>query len=176
MRRVEKLRQVPMKNYYILALLFVGVLLLLLYFSRWYQVYNDYQVETSVIRGTLSEITNLELDHYIMENPTTVIYMCTSSDLNCRNFEKGFKNMLNKNSSLKNNIIYLNLSDIDQDAFVNSFNTTYSYKVKLHKNYPAIVLFEDGKIIGLLQEEASQDLDVEEVRSYLKLHKIGERD
>lgn len=176
MRRAEKLRKVPVKNYVIVGLLFIGVLLLLLYFSKWYEVYRDYQKETPVIRGTLSEITNLELDHYVMENPTTAIYMCTSSDMKCRNFEKNFKIMLNKNSSFKNNIIYLNLSDIDQEAFVQAFNDTYSYKTKLNKNYPAIVLFEDGKIIGLLQEKKEEVLDVEEVRSYLKLHKIGERE
>ena len=49
-------------------------------------------------------------------------------------------------------------------------------KIKLNKNYPAIVLFEDGKIIGLLQEEKDKTLDVNEVRSYLKLHKVGEQE
>ena len=176
MKKAEKLRKVPIENYFLLAVLFVGVLLLLLYFSRWYEVYHDYEKETPVIRGTLSEITNLELDHYILENPTVAIYMCTSSDMKCRNFEKSFKSMLDKNITLKKSVIYLNLSAIDQDAFVQNFNHTYSSKIKLNKNYPAIVLFEDGKIIGLLQEEKDKTLDVNEVRSYLKLHKVGEQE
>lgn len=173
MKKMEKLRQVPVKNYVILAILFVGVLLLLLYFTKWYDVYNDYQKETPVIRGTLSEITNLELEHYILENPTVAIYMCTSSDMKCRNFEKNFKNMLNKNENFKDNIIYLNLSNIDQDEFVDWFNHTYYSKVKLNKNYPAIVLFEDSRIVGLLQEENDKNLNVDDVRSFLKLHKVG---
>ncbi len=172
MKKMDKLKKVPIRNYVILMILFVGVLLLLLYFSKWYDVYNDYQKETPVIRGTLSEITNLELEHYILENPTVAIYMCTSSDMKCRNFEKNFKIMLDKNEDLKSNIIYLNLSNIDQDEFVDNFNNKYSYKIKLNKNYPAIVLFEESRIVGLLQEE-DKNLNVEDVRSYLKLHKVG---
>ena len=174
MKQMGKGHKVPIKNYIILVMLFIGVLLLLWYFSKWYHAYDEYQKQTPVIRGTLSEITNLELDHYILENPTSAIYMCTSSDMKCRNFEKNLKTMLNKNEKLKNNIIYLNLSDINQDEFVENFNNTYSYKVKLNKNYPAIVLFEDSKIVGLLQEEKDKNLDLNEVRSYLKLHKVGE--
>ncbi len=175
MRLDSKLRTVPIKNYIILGIIFLGVILLLWYFSSWYKVYNDYKKETPVIRGTLSEISNLELDHYIMENPTVTIYMCTSSNMRCRDFEKDFKIMLESNEVLKENIIYLNLSDINQDEFVKDFNAKYPYKNSLTKNYPAIVLFEDSKIVGLIQEEKEISLNADEVRSYLKLHKVGEQ-
>ncbi len=176
MKQTGKLREVPIQNYLILAMLFVGVILLLWYFSSWYRVYDDYQKETPVIRGTLSEITNLELEHYIMEHPTTAIYMCTSSASKCRGFENRLKTMLESNTKLKSNMIYLNLSDINQDEFVQKFNSSYPYKVKLTPNYPAIVLFEDSKIIGLLQEKEDKTLDVNDVRSYLKLHQVNEEE
>ena len=169
-----KTRKIPAKNYILVGVLFVAVVLLLWYFSKWYQVYNDYQRKTPVIRGTLSEITDLELDHYLMENPTAVIYMCTSSASRCRNFEKSFKKVLEQDEVLKTNIIYLNLSDINQEEFVNEFNQKYSYKSKLTTNYPALVLFEDGKVIGLLQEKKDKNLNASEVQSYLHLHDIGE--
>ena len=35
---------------------------------------------------------NDDLDHYVLDNPTTIIYMCTANDDECRNFEKDFKN------------------------------------------------------------------------------------
>lgn len=175
MKQEHGLSKIPIKNYVILGIIFIGVLLLLWYFSKWYEVYDDYQKETPVIRGTLSEITDLELDHYLMENPTSVIYMCTSSDMKCRNFEKSFKSVLESNENLKTGIIYLNLSKVDQDSFVTRFNETYPYKVKLNKSYPAIVLFEDNKIVGLLQEKKGEAFNINEVRSYLKLHKVGEK-
>lgn len=38
------------KNYIILAFIFLAVILLVWYIDRWYQVYSDYQKETPVIR------------------------------------------------------------------------------------------------------------------------------
>ena len=171
----KSFRKVPIKNYFILGLLFIIVILLLWYFSKWYQVYRDYQNETPVIRGTLSEITAVELDHYIMENPTTIIYLCTSSDLKCRDFEKSFKNIIQKEEDLKDDIIYVNLSDENKTEFVEKFNESHPYKIKLTKNFPAIVLFEDSKITGLLQVNDG-NLNAREVRSYLHLHQIGEKE
>ena len=72
------------------------------------------------------------------------------------------------------NIIYLNLSDVDQDSFVNDFNSNYPYKNKLSTNYPAIVLFEDSKVIGLLQGTDKKKLTVTRVKQFLELNEIGE--
>ena len=44
----------------------------------------------SFIRGVLSEITSEELEHYISENPTVMMYMCTASNEICRDYEKSF--------------------------------------------------------------------------------------
>ena len=46
------------KNYFILALIFLAVILLVWYICKWYTVCNDYKKEIPVIRGTLNyEIT-----------------------------------------------------------------------------------------------------------------------
>ena len=110
-----------LKNYFILILIFALGIGITLYLSKLYHVYDEYQKETPVIRGVISEITNEELDHYLMENPTIVIYMCTSSDMLCRNFEKDFKKLIEK-ENLQEEIIYLNLSDINEDEFIDSLN------------------------------------------------------
>ena len=72
---------IPKKNYVIVVVMFVALVILVIYLCSLYRVYDEHQREIPVIRGTLSEILPDELDHYIMENPTTVIYMCTASDL-----------------------------------------------------------------------------------------------
>ena len=76
-----------LKNYLILAAIFLAGIGLTFYLCNLYKVYDEYQKQTPVIRDTLSEITADELEHYILENPTIVIYMCTSSDMVCRNYE-----------------------------------------------------------------------------------------
>ena len=162
------------RNYLILFLIAFVTMFLVWYICRWYQVYSNYQMQTPVIRDTLNyEITAPDLDHYIMENPTSVIYMCTASDVSCRNFEKDFKKyVIRKN--LQNSILYLNLSDVDVDSFVNNFNNNYKYKVKLTNNYPAIVEFSDGKIVGMVQGDDKDSLTMSKVSSFIELHHIGE--
>ncbi len=170
-KKLEKNKK-SIKNYIILIIIFGLTILLVWYISRWYQVYSDYQKETPVIRGTLNyEITGIDFDHYIMENPSSIIYMCTSSDDNCRYFEKDFKKFIVKNN-LQDSIIYLNLSNTDIDKFITNFNNNYTYKVKLTKNYPALVEFSDGKITGLIEGEENKKLSITKVSQFIELHHI----
>ena len=87
----EAKRNIKLKNYIILGLIFIAATAVTLYLSELYKVYDAYQKQTPVIRDTLSEIKSEDLEHYILDNPTTVIYMCTSNEMVCRNYEKDLK-------------------------------------------------------------------------------------
>ena len=166
-------KKIDIKNYIILIIIFIVGIGITLYLCNWYHVYDEYQKQTPVIRGTLSEITNEELEHYVMENPTTVIYMCTASNPICRNYEKELKKLV-ESENLQEKIIYLNLSDIDENKFVDNFNNKYPYKVKLTTNYPALVIFEDGEINNILQGKDDEKLTIIKTKQFIEIHKIGE--
>lgn len=167
------IKKIPLKNYIILAVIFCISMGIVIYFCNWYKVYDQYQRQTPVIRETLSEITVEELDHYIMENPTTIIYMCTASDLTCRNYEKDFKKIIEKND-LQEDIIYLNLSNTNLDEFTDNFNNNYNYKVKLTNYYPSLVVFEDGKVTNILQGTSDKKLTATKTQQFIDMNKIGE--
>lgn len=170
----DDLRTIPIKNYVILVAAFLITFLIVLYLCNWYKVYDEYQRKTPVIDKTLSELTSVEeLNHYIMENQTTVIYMCTASSDSCRNFEKDFKKLILK-KNLQDSIVYLNLSNIDEKEFVNTFNNNYPYKVKLTDKYPAIVVFEDSKVTNLLQGTKNQKMTIEKAKQFIEINKIGQ--
>ncbi len=161
------------KNFIILGAIFLLGIGLTLYICNCYQVYDEYQKQTPVIRGTLSEITSEELDHYLMENPTTTIYMCTSSSDTCRNYEKELIK-LSKTLNLSEYVIYLNLSDVDQNTFIEKFNAAYPYKVELTSSYPAFVSFEDGKVKYILQGNEDEKLTISKTKQFLEINNIGE--
>lgn len=170
---MEKKKDSLARNYVILFVIFLVTILLVWYVCKWYSVYTEYEKETPVIRGTLSyEITAADFEHYITDNPTTVIYMCTSKEDKCRSFEKDLKKYIKKNA-LEDEIIYLNLSDADIDNFVEQFNNKYKYKVKLTNNYPLIVEFTDGKVTGLIQGEDKNPLTIKKVKEFVEINKIG---
>ena len=170
MLKTEK--KVPKKNYGILLVLFLLTFLLTYYIYRWYVVYSDYQNNIPVIKDSLVELTEEEMEHYISDNPTTTIYVCTASDINCRNFEKSFKKLI-ENKSLKEYIAYVNISDTDEKEFIDRFNTNHQYKKRALSRYPALIYFEDGEISDILQETNAEKITITEVKEFIKRNKIG---
>ena len=73
---------------------------------------------------------------------------------------------------LQESIIYLNLSDVDQEQFIDTFNSTYPYKNSLEKHYPALVSFEDGEIEGILQGNSNHELTVSQTEQFIDMHQI----
>ena len=142
------------------------------YLRELYKVNEAEQKKIPVIDGLVYEIYNDDLEHYILDNPNGVIYMCIANDEDCRVFEREFKTLLKKNE-YNDNLAYLNLMDADQEKFLEEFNSKYIYKVKLSKEYPAFVLFEDGKVKAILQEK-DKKLDIVKVKHFLELSEIGE--
>ena len=165
----------PFKNYIILIILFAVSCCITLYLCECYNVYNEYKKQTPVIRGTLSEIGYNDLDHYVVDIPSVIIYACTASNDKCRTFEKDFKTYVNKND-LNDTIVYLNLSDVDQEQFVNEFNDKYNYRIKLTGNYPAFISFKDGRVDSILQSDAKKNLTISKVDSFLEINMYEEED
>ena len=162
-----------LKNYLILLLLFVVSMGFVLYLRELYKVNEAEQKKIPVIDGLVYEIYNDDLEHYILDNPTMVIYMCTANGNSCRLFERDFKKLLKKND-YSDRLVYLNLTNIDQEKFVKEFNNKYNYKIKLTTNYPAFILFEDGKVKKILQGKENDGLTITRVRQFLEMNEIGE--
>mgnify|MGYP003530200891 FL=1 len=168
----EPEKKVTIKSYFILITVFILTMGVTLYLCKCYKVYNESKKEIPVIRGTLSEITSEELEHYVQENQNCTVYMCTASNQACRDYEEKFIKLIKK-KNLQEDIVYLNLSNIEQDKFINSLNDKYNYKIKLTSNYPTIVIFDEAKISALLQE-TDEKLSIDRTKQFIELNKIGE--
>ena len=160
------------RNYLITIVLFIACCGLVLYLRELYKVNQEAQRKIPIIQGYISEIYNDDLEHYVLDNPNTVVYMCIANDEDCRVFEREFKKLLKK-EIYNDKLVYLNLTDVDSDSFVESFNNKYVNKTKLTKKYPAFVLFEDGKIKAILQEK-DKKLDIVKVKHFLEIIESGE--
>lgn len=164
------------KNYIILVVLFLVCFGFTIYLCKWYSVYREYKNDIPVIRGTLSEIAPDELDHYVVDNSSVLIYLCTSNSNECRSFEKKLKKYVVRNE-LADKIIYLNLSGVDQEEFVNGINEKYNLSNNLTSNYPAFILFKDGDVELLLQGSTKKPLTISRLDSFIELNEYEvERD
>ena len=87
-KKVEQ-ETVPSKthNYILLTVVFVVFVAFVLYLCQVYKVGQEEKMRIPVISGALQEIYQEDLEHYILDNPTALIYMCTANDDTCRSFE-----------------------------------------------------------------------------------------
>ena len=173
MPKQEQERKIGIKNYIILALIFTVSIIITLYLCNVYNVYQESKRQIPVIRGTLSEITSEELEHYISENPTIMMYICTASDETCRKYEKSLKKYVVR-EELQDVIVYLNLVPEEAQSFSEGFNEKYAGNLKLKDNYPALVIFDDGKVTHLLQAKQNEKLTITKTKQFMELHSIGE--
>ena len=168
-KKLDEKQKNYVKNYILLIVLFGSCIFLTMYFCKWYNVYKEYERETPIIRGSLLEITSSDLEHYVVDTPEAIVYLCTANDDVCRSFEKDFKKFVQRNN-LVDYITYLNLTGVDNELFIKDFNAKYDYKIKLNGHYPAFVAFQDGKVVSILQGSKNKKITISKVQNFLELN------
>ena len=58
------------------------------------------------------------------------------------------------------------------NQFVDKFNAKYPYKVEITKNYPALVIFEDGEIRAMLQGTKNHKLTLTQTEQFIEMNQI----
>lgn len=151
------------KNYIQVAVLFLVAIIIVIYLSSWYSNYKKDKLSIPVINGVLSEINYEELDPYLQENDGSMyLYMCTSDEDVCRNFEKDFIKVIKK-KNLFDKITYLNLTNKEnKKEFLNEFNKKYAKKQKVYA-YPVLIRFKDGKV-----KEVVNGLTINKLKNYIE--------
>ncbi len=160
------------KNYVTLAIIYVLVIGTVLYIASWYNTYQNYKTTIPVLRNTVSEINTAELDHFVLENPDGVIYMCVASDTTCRNFDTNLKKELLKNG-LQDSVTYIDLQDvINKESYITTVFANYGMSSNIN-NTPLFLAFEDGKIVSYLSEGETTKLTVEDAIKFIKKYRVG---
>ena len=136
------------KNYIILAFIYAVVIVLVLYLASWYNTYVEYREEIPVLQNIISEINPDEVDHYLMENPSPILYICSASDSDCREFEKSIKSYLQENAY--QDLTYVNLEDInDKTAYITELLDKYNGSNFVINRIPCLIKFTDGKVTSI---------------------------
>ena len=132
-----KNKEIPSKNYLYLFLVLLGSILFLIYIYNWYEAYHENKLNVSIMNNYLTVINYNELDDYIIENKDAIIYVSILGDKSINKFEEKFKTSIIDNN-LKNDILYLDLTNENQDAATN--------KLEIDKNFQYLVVYTNGQI------------------------------
>ncbi len=135
---MEKNRNIPFKNYILLAVTLILTIIVVVYFFVWHSNNEENNLKIPIMDKYLRVINYNELDDFLVENKDSVIYVSKLNNKEIREFEKKLKLIIN-DYSLNNTILYLDLTDKNID------------KLKLEDkniNYPAVLIYKNGKIIS----------------------------
>jgi len=143
------MRQVPIKNYFILALLGIAVLGITFYLCNLYQKRTDnkYLSEMSTF---MQEITTEDITNYVSENPIVVLYISDKSNPDIETFETEMKNLLIE-YNIKELFVYIDISE-ESNNDLSQFNELYNIEVN-YEYLPVLIVFGDGEILGIMNDE-----------------------
>ncbi len=152
------MREIPKKNYLILAVLLVVTILLTLMFSN---IYKNKEKLVSAFYLESNNIAPNEFDEYLMENPDLIIYVSDKYDLSHEKFEEDFENKL-KDLNIKNNLVYIDKNEIDK-SFINKLKNEYDVNIDISKT-PLIIVMVEKSVTKVVQ--VSNDSNVDSIINY----------
>lgn len=156
-------KNIPFRNYIILAGVLILSIIVVIYFYMWYDEFQVNKINTPVMNQYLSVINYNELGDYLVENKDVVIYISFLQDDATRKFEKNFKKIVDV-YSLNNSILYLDLTEQYNDSnLFNDIKNKYTLS-----DMPCIVIFKDGIVDDVYSIE-DKDYDIDLLVSYLKI-------
>ena len=144
-----KQNTIPLKNYLMVILMFIAIILITIYIFKWYQIKQDekksqsYLIENNLVTNQTNSIE--ELDNVLADNSSRfILYITYTHSSRIYNLEKSYKNVF-KEYNL-NDMFYLfditNIKKSDKN-YMKSINKHLDIDVN---KYPVIIYYEDGQI------------------------------
>lgn len=142
MNKKEKNKnEISTKNYIVVCIMFVTVFLAVIGIAKWYENYKKYNLSIPVISGKINEISFNDFDNYLSEHENFYLYICTSSNKNCRSIEKNIVNLLEKKEII-NDTIYINADKYNKKEVFSKFD-------RENGDYPLFIIYKNGLVYGV---------------------------
>lgn len=151
-KNIEEEKQIPLKNYIYVIVMFILVILAVLGLSTWYRNYKKYEFSTPVISGKVQEISKNEFKEYVNSHDNFYLYIGTADNKACRDLEMNLVDLLNK-YNVKNDTVYLNASNASKDEIIELLKE-YGYNGK-KITYPAFLVVKDNYVIAYQMKDAN---------------------
>ena len=137
MLEINKKKNIPKKNYFILGIILIISCILVYYINAWYSLYQYEKRGNSPITTYMEIINYNEVENYIAENSDAIIYVSKSNNLKIRKFEEDNEKLFKK-LELNYNILYMDAKDVNKDL-----------KIKYNVNeYPTILFFKNKRLVN----------------------------
>lgn len=162
-------REIPVKNYVILILVFLVTIVAVFYVRDWYNTTKNYYAQNSVMTKVVREIKSEEISNYILENQRFILYVSSGHDSGIKNFEDDFKNLI-QSLDITDDVLYMNLDGVNSESFYDLLKNNYVRNSKIENQIvdsnSSLYLFTDGKVSGVLNNVS--DYSIKRLENIIK--------
>lgn len=152
MKKVEK-RAVPLKNYFILAVIGIVTIILTLYINEWITSYNEHKISISPLSGKVSEININELEMSLNETPEIILYVSYTNNIDVYNKEVKLLSKLKKENKL-DYLIYLDVTkNMENEKYLEILKKRFSNVSNEIKKAPLFIYLKNGEAINVTNSD-----------------------
>ena len=163
-------KKIPKKNYYIVLVVSILVIIITLYIRSFYLNYKANQINNSIFYDkTINQINVDDIDFIIDETPEAILYIGYTGSRKVANLERKLYREFEK-KDLIDKVIYLNVTELMND---NEY-------IKLLKNKfpnedigkaPMLIYIKDGEVVDVLNSN-NRMIDIKALNELLNKYGI----
>lgn len=147
------MKEIPKKNYYILAILLLVTMFLTLFLSN---LYFNKEKNVSSFYECSNKITPKEFDQFMTENANVIIYISEKYDLEYEKFEEKLKTKLD-DLNLRENLVFIDKNDINK-KFITKIKNKYGINIDI-EDTPILLVIIDNEIKKNVIIDINTDVD-----------------
>ena len=153
-------KKIPLKNYVILAIIFLVTIITVFYIRDWYITTKEYYAQNSVMTKVTREIKSEEISNYVMENQRFILYVSSGKNSNIKDFEDEFKELIKK-LDLNDDVLYMNMDGVSMNSFyefLKDYSNSGKIKNQITVSDSSLYFFDEGKVTLVLNDVSNYSI------------------
>lgn len=145
MSKEIKEKNIPLKNYIILVVIGIVVVILTLYINAWIKTYKENKISVSPLSGVIQEVNINEIGVTFSEMNEVLLYVGYTDDKTIYNMEEKLLKYI-KNHNLVDKFIYVNANDYKENQeYLQILKNTFPEVSDNIKEVPVLIYVNNGK-------------------------------
>lgn len=176
---IKNERLIPVKNYIIVGVILLAIVLLVWYGMAWYKVYKEEKVSTSyliknnIISKEINDIKEIN-DVFSEVSDEYFVYISYTGNEEIYEMEKGLAKIIKK-YDISEDFYYINVNDMkDKEGYIEDLNKALGLKDNKIINIPTIIYFQDGEVLknNIINRNDDKMMTANDFQKLLDLNKI----
>jgi len=150
---MDKNKKIPTKNYIILGLITLIVIILTIYINAWIKTYKENKISISPFKEVIEEVNINEIGITFSEMNEVILYVGYTNDKTIYEMEEKLIKYI-KNHNLVDKFIYVDATDYKENKeYINILKTTFENVQDEIKEVPILIYVKNGKAEEVINSE-----------------------